>query len=329
MKRIMDQYAERSGRSRPALRFLIDGVRVNDEDTPDSLEMEDGDVVEVHQEQIGGYGRMMSEVIVHDGGATSSSATQMMIGLEDGEIKLVFNVKPDIKMKRVMDYYVERSGRRKPTPRFLVNGASITDDDTPESLMMEHGDTVEVHSDQIGEFRMLPDTFDISLRDDDTDTFFKVAPGLKMKHVMDWYAERSGRNRATLRFLFDGERIVDNSTPRSLQMEHGDVVYVHLEEPIDGLRDMPSSELSISFKYGEEELFFKDIPRTIKMKHVFDKYMEQSGKSRAALRFTLLGECIEDNDTPEDCGMADGDIVEVHSEEVAYLGSMLSTLVVE
>lgn len=37
------------------LRFLFDGRRINDEDTPKSLEMEEDDVIEVYQEQVGGY----------------------------------------------------------------------------------------------------------------------------------------------------------------------------------------------------------------------------------------------------------------------------------
>jgi len=36
------------------LRFLFDGRRINDDDTPKSLEMEEDDVIEVYQEQTGG-----------------------------------------------------------------------------------------------------------------------------------------------------------------------------------------------------------------------------------------------------------------------------------
>lgn len=35
--------------------FLFDGRRLNDEDTPKSLEMDEDDVIEVYQEQLGGY----------------------------------------------------------------------------------------------------------------------------------------------------------------------------------------------------------------------------------------------------------------------------------
>lgn len=37
-----------------SLRFLFDGRRINDADTPKQLEMEDDDVIEVYQEQSGG-----------------------------------------------------------------------------------------------------------------------------------------------------------------------------------------------------------------------------------------------------------------------------------
>ena len=37
-----------------SLRFLFDGRRVNDDETPKALEMEQDDVIEVYQEQTGG-----------------------------------------------------------------------------------------------------------------------------------------------------------------------------------------------------------------------------------------------------------------------------------
>lgn len=38
-----------------SLRFLFDGRRINDTDTPKQLEMENDDVIEVYQEQSGGF----------------------------------------------------------------------------------------------------------------------------------------------------------------------------------------------------------------------------------------------------------------------------------
>ncbi|KAF2083579.1 ubiquitin-like protein-like protein SMT3 [Saccharata proteae CBS 121410] len=54
LKKLMDAFCERQGKSPTSVRFLFEGQRVNAADNPDSLEMNDGDVLEVHQEQIGG-----------------------------------------------------------------------------------------------------------------------------------------------------------------------------------------------------------------------------------------------------------------------------------
>ncbi|KAF2159106.1 hypothetical protein M409DRAFT_71234 [Zasmidium cellare ATCC 36951] len=55
LKKLMDAFCERQGKSAQSVRFLFDGQRVNHSDTPDTLEMADGDTLEVHQEQIGGF----------------------------------------------------------------------------------------------------------------------------------------------------------------------------------------------------------------------------------------------------------------------------------
>ncbi|KAI4125282.1 MAG: hypothetical protein LQ338_004354 [Usnochroma carphineum] len=82
LKKLMDAFCERQGKNTNTVRFLFDGARVNQNDTPDSLlrmfyrtksmaihpplknkanicslsqlDMADGDTLEVHQEQIGG-----------------------------------------------------------------------------------------------------------------------------------------------------------------------------------------------------------------------------------------------------------------------------------
>ena len=38
-----------------SVRFLFEGQRINDEQAPKDLEMEDNDTIEVYQEQTGGY----------------------------------------------------------------------------------------------------------------------------------------------------------------------------------------------------------------------------------------------------------------------------------
>ncbi|CAF4414900.1 unnamed protein product, partial [Rotaria magnacalcarata] len=51
MGKLKKSYAERQGVGVATLRFLFDGKRINDDETPKQLEMEDNDTIEVYQEQ--------------------------------------------------------------------------------------------------------------------------------------------------------------------------------------------------------------------------------------------------------------------------------------
>lgn len=54
LEKLMNAFCERQGKSATSVRFLFEGQRVQKTDTPDTLDMQDGDTLEVHQEQIGG-----------------------------------------------------------------------------------------------------------------------------------------------------------------------------------------------------------------------------------------------------------------------------------
>ncbi|EEQ85180.1 hypothetical protein RJZ56_006425 [Blastomyces dermatitidis] len=54
LKKLMEAFCTRQGKDISAVRFLFDGTRVRQDDTPDTLDMADGDTLEVHQEQVGG-----------------------------------------------------------------------------------------------------------------------------------------------------------------------------------------------------------------------------------------------------------------------------------
>ena len=50
----MRWYSRRMGQPMAAFKFVYDGVRVTERDTPASLEMVDGDVIEAYETQLGG-----------------------------------------------------------------------------------------------------------------------------------------------------------------------------------------------------------------------------------------------------------------------------------
>ena len=54
LKKLMATYCERAGLAQQTIRFSFDGTRINESDSPKSLDMEDGDTIEVFQQQSGG-----------------------------------------------------------------------------------------------------------------------------------------------------------------------------------------------------------------------------------------------------------------------------------
>ncbi len=54
MGKLKKSYSDRQGVPVNSLRFLFDGRRISDEETPKQLEMENDDTIEVYQEQVGG-----------------------------------------------------------------------------------------------------------------------------------------------------------------------------------------------------------------------------------------------------------------------------------
>ncbi|KAJ3006508.1 hypothetical protein HKX48_000101 [Thoreauomyces humboldtii] len=53
LQRLMDAYVNKTGQDKGAVRFIIDGNRINGHETPDELEMEDGDMIQVSVQQAG------------------------------------------------------------------------------------------------------------------------------------------------------------------------------------------------------------------------------------------------------------------------------------
>uniref|UniRef100_T1DFZ2 Putative small ubiquitin-related modifier protein n=1 Tax=Anopheles aquasalis TaxID=42839 RepID=T1DFZ2_ANOAQ len=54
LRKLMNAYCDRAGLSMQVVRFRFDGQPINENDTPTTLEMEEGDTIEVYQQQTGG-----------------------------------------------------------------------------------------------------------------------------------------------------------------------------------------------------------------------------------------------------------------------------------
>lgn len=60
--------------------------------------------------------------------------------------------------------------------------------------------------------------------------FFKVKMTTPMSRVFQAYCSRSGQSTNSIRFLYDGQRVVPSDTPEKLEFEDGDLIDVVLQQ---------------------------------------------------------------------------------------------------
>jgi len=65
---------------------------------------------------------------------------------------------------------------------------------------------------------------------DGNEVFFKIKKTTRLNKLKTAYAERVGADVASIRLLFDGNRIGEDQTAADLDMEEGDAIEVLLEQ---------------------------------------------------------------------------------------------------
>lgn len=70
-----------------------------------------------------------------------------------------------------------------------------------------------------------PECFEISVKSQDGNEIrFKIRPTSRFGKVVDAYCKRSGVERDTVRFLFDGQRLEEDKTIGEIGLQDGDEV---------------------------------------------------------------------------------------------------------
>ncbi|KAK4188349.1 ubiquitin-related domain-containing protein [Podospora australis] len=70
----------------------------------------------------------------------------------------------------------------------------------------------------------------IKVTDNNNEVFFKIKRSTKLEKLMNAFCERQGKNTASVRFLFEGQRVQPTDTPDTLEMQDGDTLEVHQEQ---------------------------------------------------------------------------------------------------
>jgi len=86
-----------------------------------------------------------------DGPTTPAGATEHLnIKVTDGNNEVFFKIKRSTKLDKLMKAFCERQGKDPKSARFLFEGQKVQAGDTPDTLEMQDGDSIEVHQEQIG-----------------------------------------------------------------------------------------------------------------------------------------------------------------------------------
>ncbi|KAG8466440.1 hypothetical protein KFE25_002196 [Diacronema lutheri] len=65
---------------------------------------------------------------------------------------------------------------------------------------------------------------------DGSEIFFKCKMTTPLNKLMNAFCQRQGVTMQSVRFLFDGQRITGDQTPKDLDMEDGDAIDVMVEQ---------------------------------------------------------------------------------------------------
>jgi len=112
MSKVFSAYAQRKGVEQASLRFLLDGERISETDTPKMLELEDEDQIDCVLAQVGGAGGGDGEDDEYDNETKPGGGNEpitIRVKDQNGE-ETMFKIKRTTRMKKVFATYAARKG---------------------------------------------------------------------------------------------------------------------------------------------------------------------------------------------------------------------------
>ena len=221
LKKMMDISCERLGVSRFDVAFLHAGSRINDEDTVESLAIQEGDVIEVFPR----YNGMNSLKKLNDSDNSKSKHIKIIKVTMAGRDEIHFRIKSKTKLKKLVYEFSDQLGVPSTELVFLYAGSKIKDDDTIESLNIKEGDVIEA----------FPISKCINLHITNKDGVivrYGTKKKTKLKKLMDMHCKRYQIPRSLAYFVYHGFRVLDEDTADSLNMQELDNIEFYSPQPL-------------------------------------------------------------------------------------------------
>ncbi|KAI9050304.1 hypothetical protein LZ554_005471 [Drepanopeziza brunnea f. sp. 'monogermtubi'] len=348
--KVFNAYCDRAGLQRSTVRFLLDGSRVQEEDTPETLQLEDGDMIDAMLEQLGGEGTPSADDKLKTSEAKAPVHIEIRVKDQHGS-EVTFKIKRTTPLEKVMDAFCSRQEIGIKSVRFLFEGQRVQPTDTPILLEMEDEDVIEVFVEQLGgevielplrpkpitpeQMEVQPLAASEMLR-----IIFKNGTGDEVTFLMKKsatfdrlfaaYCRRLEISTTSVRFLWKGSRVQPSDTPASLTFEDGEIFEVFKEQggpdPINATAKkqvagpvIPEiiTVVLVNGDFGQhihKHLF--QLKLTTKLRRLMDVYCERQGVERHMVRFIADGTRLCDDDTPQSLGLEENHMIEVFTEQI-------------
>ncbi|CAG0879721.1 unnamed protein product [Cyprideis torosa] len=254
MGKVRTSYAARVGAPVSSLRLYFNGQWIDDDETPEQLNVKNNDVIHVRQIKLPDARSLLllMQMARYRENTGDRNAASDYIKLKVGLIghdssEIYYHLKMSTPMGRLKHFYAERLRTPVNSLRFLLDGRRINDDETPEQLGMKNNDVIQVCQAKFPGARSLLLRLQMAGAEENTgdrnaafdsitlkvvgqgfcEIHFRLKTSTQMGKIKNSYAERVGAPVNSLRFLFDGRRINDDETPEQLGMKNYDVIQVN------------------------------------------------------------------------------------------------------
>lgn len=190
--KIFMAYGKRVGLSISKLKFTLDGDRITETETPEDYDLEDQDQIDVFLEQIGG-------------GSLSQSESEQNIE-QDSEQNL--NQGSEQSKQNYSETETQSEGIKNETKPNISPIAKSFEKTTTSSSSDSDNQTLTVKVKGLNE----------------EEVGFRVKNNTKLGKIFEVFASHFGLSIDSLRFVFDGQRLKAENTPKEIGILDGEVI---------------------------------------------------------------------------------------------------------